>query len=709
VLVVLATLLVVAGVVTAAGWWAVSTNQLGHQIERLWAKRGLPGRLMVGAVTLESRDRVVLRDVAMAENETTLPALAIPRLVVEGRLWRGEVATIRIQGTHLRLDAKSIRYLAHVIDKESDIPPDGPPTTRHFIIDGVASVDGERFLQDAVIEMDITGPAATGTGRGLIDGKPFALRFVAEGQGDTLHHTFSLPSAEAGTSSLSVHQLCRRLAAMDLLPAIPAGALPWVPDRVDLAGTTVIADRHWRLFTGNPMVTWPAGVIHTGLTLDRSHLHLEHLRLDAAIGLGVLDGALKVDFQSQTVQLDALSWHPGPNVPLPASIPTDAILAAMPQAIFIARHQPDWDLALDLVGTGAQAHLTWRPGAPLTIDGGNIPLSLLQPFLPAGLDLAAGRAGRLSVRVSNQLEHLHAEVEQTRVLWNGWALGPVEATVDAHPADNGLDLTVDLMNLQAERSRRLGLIGWRGGNGRGDLTLRIDDLEVLMTRLKGPQALPELRGGLDAVLALTVGGPAVRGRIVNASLRNAALSTTAAQTAREMVRNLDATLTGTFVMQDGRFDASLSGRLAKGQVRIADRAIDIALRQPIFTASIGTAPGTITVHRLLLRAADDRAQPVPDGFSAGIDAELTTTPLAGTVTGTIDHADLGWVAGMIPPVERRLRGEGAVTFTAKLGNAGLERLEGWFLPLGATLDLGGGIRATGLSGAVQFLLAQPGK
>ena len=41
-------------------------------------------------------------------------------------------------------------------------------------------------------------------------------------------------------------------------------------------------------------------------------------------------------------------------VPLPAIIPVDAILAAMPQAVFKAKRQQEWSLGLQLAGNAGE-------------------------------------------------------------------------------------------------------------------------------------------------------------------------------------------------------------------------------------------------------------------------------------------------------------------------------------------------------------------
>lgn len=714
--------LVVVLLVASAGgvvWWAFASNYVGDVIADYWRNtRHMPGYLTVGKVVVEGSDRVVIQDLALRRIQDGPPVFTVQRLIASGELWHGNVDRVRIEGAHLDLTADNVRFIHAIVLAENRIPASGPPSARTLDIAGTASLEGVPLASNVTTELIQFGPSVTGIGHLVIDGRPFHLEIKAEGQGEQLHHRFRILP---GTGNISVHTVCQRLARLDLLPPIPPEAMPWVPDLVDPVGSEVVGDRHWDLFTGVGRIAWPDGRISAALTIDRKHLRLDQLVLAAEKTVGTLDGTLAVDFPSNTVEVNANRWRPGPTTPLPAIIPVDAILAAMPQAVFKAQRTKTWTLALQLAGSGsAQAGLSWEPGQNLVIDGGKIPVSLLQPFLPGSLDLAAGRATRLRVVVGDRLQELHAEVEQARAIWNGWALGAVEAVVDSRPVAEGHELTVDLMNLQAESRRSLGRIAWRGGSSTGELALHVDDLQALLARLKGPdpKPLPDLRGGIDAVAHLELTPEGVRGRIKRLQITSGVIARIEvitepqaennaqprASTVFEVLQNIDTTAEGPFTVDKAGLTARLNGRIDRGQLNLADHWIDLALRKPIFTCNLKAATGTVAIQRLMLRATDTAGHPIADGFSAGLDVTMTTGPFTATAAGVVDHADLGWLASLLPQTEQRLRGEGAVTFNARLQTGGIQ-VEGWFLPLGATLDLGSAFRATGLTGAVQFLIA----
>ena len=716
-LLLLTLLLAASGVV----WWAFRTNYLGDQISQRFHLR-LPGYFAVGAVAVEASDQVILETISLAPARGIAPLFTARRIIISGPLWQGKVERIRIEGAKLYLSAGNVRFLKQVIDRETDIPASGPPEQHRLDIEGEAFLDGVPLAHDAVVGLVLFGPSATGSGRMILDGRPLEVALAGEGDGEGLHHRFAL---RPGGATLSVRTLCQRLAALELLPLVPDEAMVWIPEVVDAAGTVVVADRHWQHFTGEGHVTWPDSRIDAALIFDRRRLRLERLVVAAGKTLGTLEGVLAVDTQEQRVQVDANRWRPGPNAPLPAIVPTEAILAVMPQAVFEAKKDKTWSLGLRLSGTGqAKGHLTWSPGSPLLIEGSTVPLSLLQPFLPASLQLAAGHAARLQVAISDRLENLHAEVEQTRAMWNGWALGTVDATVDAKPTNAGFALNVNLMSLQGEKTKPLGKVGWTGTSSAGQLKLHLDDLEALLTRLKGPYILPELRGALEATIHMNLTSEGPRGRLEKATVIGGVVATIDGDedrpgdpakepgqirfsTVREILRKLDVVAEGPFSFAQGRLDARFTGRIARGELNLAEHWVDLAQRKPVFTCKLSAATGTVAVKELLLRATDARGAPLIDGYSAGLDVIVTTGIFGVTATGVVDHADLAWLASMLPQTEHRLRGEGAVTFTAKLSRQG-QRIEGWFLPLDATLDLGSAFRATGISGAVQFLLSREG-
>lgn len=692
-------------------WWALRSHTLADVICKGYQKR-LPGNLHIGSITLDSANRLSFLDVTLASVAGGEPLFTAPRISLSGALWKGKITNVEIVGSQLYLSAANARFLHAIILRESDHPATGLPTLRHLAISGQASIDGVLFATNVTTNLEQYGAAVTGGGTWQMDGQTVAVNIIAEGSGEALRHHFNF---SARSQPLAAHAICRRLVDLQFVPAIPEAAYPWIPERIDPQGSHVYADRHWQHFTGNIHVAWPEGRLSTALTLNHQRMRLDRLLIAADACIGSLEGIFSAGFLERQIEINALHWRPGPKVPLPAVIPVDAILAAMPQAVFTAHLRDQWELSLRLAGgAGFQTALTWTPGQPLTVDGVKLPLTLIQPFMPSSIDLAAGRANRLHVVVGNRLESLHAEVEQTRALWNGWALGTVDATVDMRPMEDGYDFGVDLMNVQGDVRKSLGRVTWRGGATRGDFSVRADDIQALLTRIKGPIMIPELRGSVDTSAAVELRPEGLRGSIHHLAITGGVLGSInhdqtpgiGSSTIRELLRHLDVVAEGPFAINAGTLETTLSGRMTNGDFNLAERWIFLAKRKPVFTCQLRAASGTLDFKQVMLRATDARGAPLADGFSACLDASLTTTPFTTTTIGSIDHADLDLLASLLPQTENRLRGEGAITFTARTDQDGLH-WKCWFLPLGATLDLGPSFRAIDLTGAVQFLIEAP--
>jgi hypothetical protein len=684
-------LLLLAGTIGGALWWALRTNQLGRQIERGFSSRPLPGSLRIESTEVHGVSELVLSGVSLAPAPGAPAVATIPRIVISGELWKGHVDLVRIEGGHVAFDAASVRFFDDLIRAEVAHKGTGQPRLMHIAIVGAdATVDGQPWLAGGEVAIDATGPVVAVNGTAMVGGEKLAVTVDTEGKGDDLRYRIALkPGDKQGR--VPVREWSRRLAALKLLPAIPADAERWVPESADASGSVVVAQDNWERFTGDLRAVWSGGQGQAALRLDRHALKLDRLMIkDAAAG--EIEGAVDVGLDDHAVEVAAVRWHPGPEIPLPPQIPVDDVLAVLPQAHLRAESVPDgWNMTVALSGTG-KAVLSWAPAQPLVIDGANVPLSLLQKFLPEDVTLAAGRALKLHVVVHQRLEDFYAEVEQTRVLWRGWALGTVDGKVTAKPAPGGYDAEVTVPPM--------GSLHYLGDAKHGTLAVDLAAAEALMVRLKGPSSLPDLRGAIAFTADLERGGDTVTGRLRGVRLGALALP--------DLLKEFDATITGEFSLRPDQAQAHLVGQLTRGSVRIPGVWLDLARRRPIFNARLVVRPGTIIAQEVLVRATNEQGEALPDGYSAGLRGSFSTSAQAGVITGVVDHADLGWLTStsLVQIPDGRIDGECAVTFSADLQREGIRAVDGYFLPLDVELVLGKGLRATGIKGAVKFRLAR---
>lgn len=678
-------MLIAAGL-GGAVWWALDTNQLGRVIERAFRNR-LSGHLTVSATEVKGLDQVVLTGISLQRDRSATPAVTVERITAYGDLWKGQVDRVRIENMRVFASADAVHFLHEVCKAELAIKATGTPRLLKLEIDGDVMMDGVAIMRGDRVEVEAIGSQTTVRSHGRMFRDPTRVEVDTEGTGDALRYRFTLSQG-----MVPVKEVCARLAALELVAKLPDEAARWLPDVVDATGTVVIADREWEHYTGTAKARWKGGHAQAALAIDRRQMRLDQLTI-ADEGLGTLDGGLTAGLSDRIAEVNATSWKPGPRIPLPAVVPAAAILAVLPQAVLKVRDVPGgWDMVVQLNGPGQQGVLAWAPDKPFTIDGSNLPLSLLQSFLPGDLTLAAGRAKRLHVMIDDGgLAEFTAEVEQTRTLWAGWALGTVDGTVAVRPLRNrqgGYDAAIGL--------GPLGSMRYAGDAKAGVLTVDLPAAESFMVRLKGPSKLPDLRGAVAFETTLQRDGDVLTGELRRLGLGRIELP--------DLLRGLDAKVEGRFRLRAGRLDTDLSGQLSSCELLLFGTWRDLAKRRPIFTARVVVTGESVLVEELLVRATDQRGEPLPDGYSAGIRGRFATGEQSGLINGVADHADLGWLTGVIPIPDGRLLGECAVTFEAEIAPEGVRRVDGFFLPLDADLALGPNIRAKGITGAVKFHL-----
>ena len=671
--------------VVGGGWWALSTNQTGHLICRLFSDR-LPGHLEIDHSEFTGVDGLVLSGVRLMRQRGETPAVTIPRIVISGELWQGRVNQIRIEGLQFDATYDSVRFIHQLIKAEVAIPPPaGTPRLRHFDFTGGVSVNGEVVIDKAQVGVDATGPKIMVEGTANYAGKRIIVEVKTSGIHEELTHIKMIDG------SLPVWRSCDWLAALKLLPELPQEARAWVPEHADLANTVVIADRAWEHFTGEARARWTTGHGEAALNIDRRFVRLAELTIQDA-GIITLNGQATIDTDERKVAVSATSWSPGSRLPIPAVVPTAAILAAMPRAqLDGALISGAWDLQLKLSGTGETA-LAWSAGHPLSIDSKGVALSLLQPFLPRELTLAAGSAQLLHAEVgANGLNVATATVEQARVLWQGWALGGLDGQVVLKVVPTGIDLDVTLPVM--------GKASWQSVESGGRLEIDLATAEALVVRLKGPQVLPALSGAilLDAKIRQT--NTALLADIVRLRLKEVGIT--------DGLRHLDNELSGTASLHGARANAHVLGRITSGEVRVANVWHDLAQHRPRFNAEVSLANGLFLADNILIRATNAAGDPLIDGYSAGLRGSLSLNELSGTIHSVADHADLDWINTLIPNNDSVFGGEGAVTVTTVLQHGEIDSIKGHFLPLDAHLRLGQFFHATGIKGAVEFRIARP--
>jgi hypothetical protein len=683
--IVLVLVLLFIAAVVGGGWWALSTNQTGHLISRLFSER-LPGHLEIDHSEFTGVDGLVLTGIRFMRQRGETPAITIPRIVISGELWQGRVNQIRIEGLQFDATYDSVRFIHKVILAEVAQKSSGrTPRLLHLDISGGVSVNGEVVIDEAKVGVDATGPKVVVEGTARYAGQPISVQVKTSGSNEEFTNIKMLEGR------LPVWRSCDWLAALKLLPELPQEARAWVPEHAELGDSVVIADRAWEHFTGEAHAKWTSGGGQAKLNIDQRFVRLGDLTLQDA-GIITLNGEAVIDTDERKVAVSAKSWSPGPRLPIPAIVPTVAILAAMPRAqLDGALIAGAWDLNLRLSGTGETA-LAWSAGHPLTVDSKGVALSLLQPFVPRELTLAAGSANNLHAEVgASGLTVVTATVEQARVLWQGWALGGLDGRVALRVVPTGIDLDVTLPVM--------GKASWRSVEEGGLLNIDLTNAEAFVVRLKGPQVLPELSGAvlLDAKVRQT--STALLADIVRLRLKEVGIT--------DALRHLDNDLSGTVSLHGARANAHLLGRITSGEVRIANVWHNLAKHRPRFNAEVSLANGLFLADNILIRATDAAGEPLIDGYSAGIRGSFSLSELSGTIHCVADHADLDWINTLIPNTDSTFGGEGAVTVTTNLLHGEIDTIKGHFMPLDAHLSLGQFFNATGIKGAVEFRIARP--
>lgn len=707
------TVVLVPTVAVAVGWWYLASGRLARQVERLYA-RSLPGRLTIGSLSLHPT-RLILQDVTLGDaGAAPLAHLAEVEITVAYRRLRPHLTNLTAHGVHLHLDPAAWDLLNRIIDAASAGPPSTDTTEIPLAVDGDVDLGGAATLGSITVAGKIRGPDTSVEAQTVVDGTPLTLQIHLHPDG--ARRLMDIRSSDAAPEDLRLVRLLPLLdgaAAIGLMAPVPTVLRRYLPAEVDPRGTTLTHDLSADRWSGSIVAHWPGGAGSGTLLADQHQIRVQHLDLEDPTRLRA-EGTLVADIDGDRLQVDAAHWQPGPMLPVPAVVPLPAILAIMPQIhLDYGWHDGHQHvLARATAPSPSEAHLavTWASDAPILIEGGTLPLTLGQSFLPAAVVIDDGLASSVAIRiVHGDLARVDLVASQARCTAFGWSVGEIDGSGAIVPTPAG-DLGVTALITHAGPGGRgtpvrVGDIGFSGHPGGGMLHVHLARVEDLLIRLHGPTGLPDLRGALDLDLDLTQDQHGLTGRIDHLGIASIALP--------DLLQNGGALVRGEVVWAKQHLQVNVHGQLQHGQVRLPGAWLDVAAHTPIFTASVTYsppdryAPAAIDITRILVRSADHHGDPLPGGYSADLAGNLTASG-TGQIQGVVDHLDLAWVNSVLSLGALTMSGEGAIAITADLSDARMTQLEGSFLPLNADLLIGADFKATGITGQVQFNMARTG-
>ncbi len=693
----------VSAVVVAFLWLSAG---LEHRVEAAYRRR-LPGVLTVGKIAFTSANEIVATDLTISESGKS-PLIIVKRAVAHIRPIAGRLDDLRLEGVHMRLDAGGWKLINAILEAERAIPATRAANEQKITVaDASLEVDGGLHLEQ--IAVDIVNFGAV-------------LRFSATGKyaAEDLRLGYDTEQLDGGArrAVVSIERLRGRLpeildgvVALGLLKPIPVWLRRYLPETVDGSGSRIVRDYHAHAWSGDCTATWPIDGANAGksrmqakLAADLHRITLEQLHWDDASVL-IGDGRLNADLDQDTIAIDLDSWKPGPRLPIPAAVPVEALLQSLPTlAVRALTRTGSESITATLSGpTQSSVSLTWAHDQDLRVTATELPLTMAQPFLPKDLVMKGGQGEEVKLTIalggdakntdkSGALRDFYLKARQARFSIRDWAFGPADGQCALLPtADGGFSLALSLP---------MGTIGYSGSAAAGTLTLDLKSAEALLARVRGPAPLPDIRGSLGAEVALTTAGEEISGTVKRLSLRGVGIP--------DLVQSVEADLKGVFTWKPLSLSARAGGQLRSGQLYFLDGWLDVAKRTPLFSAdvvvtpSIGYAPAAFDVTEILVRAANPKGEPIEGAYSAQFTGNLTATG-TGAIHGVIDHADLGWLATLVKGQDTKLSGEAAMVVSADFRLGVMKRVEGSFLPLNADLSLGRDFKATGITGAVQFL------
>lgn len=728
----LTTILVILGVplvLASLGVYYTTTGKIGHLIALEYAKV-MPGRLSIGTVQFLAADQVHLTDITISEGFAE-PLARIAEIDAKIDVFNGRLTALRLRGVKVHMDTDSFDLLNRIIEAGDKMPPSTPPQSWDLDADGEVQFASGLRLENAFAKGHVTGSLFEIDGGTVIGtgGKMAKVHIAGRAQGPA---TPGIPQnkriiVELHEAEGPLPEALDAVTAIGLLPKTPDGLRRWLPARLEASGSTVIRDLGVLHYSAPVKTRWmdPAG--HVG-SLE-GQLDADANRIVVAIASGidpalgrVSAGNLVIDLRAHTVTLDAPRFAPGPGLNLPPRLPIDALIKQTPRLkVTYAITDGTTRVQLDNVEQNASTiSAEWGDQTPLRITGANLPLTLAQSIMPTGLTIGGGQATKLSVALdaddglsATRLRDLQLTVEQGRLTYGSWSIGPVTGQLTAAPEDDGtVRLTVALPLSPTEL---IGTASITGTTAAGSGTLRLQAIDALLARLHGPTRLPTISGSLEVDLHYTRTPDGSLVLDINRALfdRN-----DVSFDRRDLLAGVRTQLKGLLRWQPdtsgGLLTAKVGGQLASGRLRLPGDWLNLATHTPIFTLvaearpTTNNTPAQLILRELLVRAADPAGSPLTDGYSAQFDGTIDERG-EGSVNGLVDHANLAWVNQQIGLPTGAVIGDGAVTCTASLTMGQIEKLSGHFLPLNADVSLGRSFRASGITGGVDFSVQRDGQ
>ena len=702
----------------------VVTGRIGSLLSVEYA-RVMPGRLSTGSLQFTAADQVHLTDVSIREGFAA-PLFTAKSIDAKLDIFNGRLKSLTLRGCHMRLDEDSFGLLQRIIEAGEKLPPSFPPQEWDLIAEGDAEFSSGLVLTELSCTGRITGSLFEISGTGRVGADKTIRSFKARVAGRLM----GTPAPEVTQQKrISVFlddiegplpEALAAVSAIGLLPPAPASLVRWLPRVIDASGSVVHRDLGIGRFVVPAKVRWTdpqgrPGAIEAELVADRDKIAVGFSRIeDPALGRitgtpGRTSATLDIDLRKKVVGFEAPRFAPGPGLGIPPAVSLEALLKQTPR-LKLTYGIENGETAIRLSGpeqSKAQLGLTWAPDRPIRIEATEMPLTIAQGFMPAGMTLAGGQLSTLAVTLAGsslaaaKIDNLQVTVDQARGTWRGWSAGPFSGSLAVVP--QGAD------GAKIDAVLPLGTISAAGSLATGTAKLRLKAVDGVLARLHGPVTLPGVTGGLEVDLGWNQKSEhSVVLEVPRATLDRSDVT----YEGRELLQGLHTTLKGTVTVSQSAPGApaliaiKTGGQLTAGALRVPGSWLDLATRTPIFTIAAEVRTGAsaqFTLTELLVRAANAAGTPQPDGYSAQFNGTIDHTG-AGVINGLVDHADLGWADRALKLPTNAVDGEGAVTCLATFIDARMERLTGSFLPLNAEVQLGTKFHASGITGAVEFML-----
>ena len=705
----------------------VGTGRIGSLLSVEYA-RIMPGRLSLGSLQFTAADQVHLTDVSIREGFAA-PLFTAKSIDAKLDIFNGRLKSLTLRGCRMRLDEDSFGLLQRIIDAGDKLPPSHPPQEWDLIAEGEAEFSSGLVLTELSCTGRITGSLfeISGTGRVGADTsiRTFKVRVAGRLMGTPAPGVAQQKRISVFLDDIEgpVPEALAAVSAIGLLPPAPASLVRWLPRVIDASGSVVHRDLGIGRFVVPAKVRWTdpqgrPGAIEADLVADRDKIAVGFSRIDdPALGrvtgipgrTNTTNATLNIDLRKQVVSFEAPRFTPGPGLGIPPAVSLEALLKQTPR-LKLTYDIENGETAIGLSGpeqSKARLGLTWAPDRPIRIEATEMPLTIAQGFMPAGMNLAGGQLSTLAVTLAGdsladaKINNLQVAVDQARGTWRGWSAGPFSGNVTVVP--QGAD------GAKIDAVLPLGTISATGSLATGTAQLRLKAVDGVLARLHGPVTLPGVTGGLEIDLGWSQKSEqSLVLEVPRATLNRSDVT----YEGRELLQGLHTTLKGTVTITQSALgapalvDIKTGGQLTAGALRVPGSWLELATRTPIFTIAAAVTTGAnaqFKLTELLVRAADAAGTPQPDGYSAQFNGTIDNTG-AGVITGLVDHANLGWADRALKLPNNAVDGEGAVTCLATFVDARMERLTGIFLPLNAEVQLGTKFHASGITGAVEFTL-----